>query len=660
MRIKSFVSLIARGWATGLSSLQSRAASPMAREAEPHRDRLESETAISMRPIVRSYLGVITGYQLINGLFYRVPGDPGWVPALAFATVGVGAILFFYTRDVSRMRPLEIAGHVANLLLFANCLIDLTMEYKALKLFYLALLLPIYAFSGARWRIMVPGTALSLLVFYLFAREHEAAQFGDYMWIAFGALVTAVGITASMRLTLLRAVRARIAADHHRDEARLLANFDPLTALPNRRSFFNRLDAVLESGEPFDLGLVDLDGFKPVNDIYGHAAGDAILSEVARRLTSVCGDGACVARLGGDEFALILEHEVSEADLLALGERCCTALRRPFSFGAAVISLSGSIGFSRCAAGRCLGAVGASLLERADYALYRAKDGRRGTAVIFDEKHAQEMLDFNRVDRALRVGNLDDEMHMVFQPQVDLHTGQTVGFEALARWNSPVLGTVCPDVFIRAAERSGMISDLTPALLKKALAAAAAWPETLRVAFNLSVYDLHSPQAMALIAQVVEQSGVSPHRIEFEITETAMLTDLDQALESLAKLKAMGARIALDDFGSGYSSFGQIHRLPVDCIKIDQSFVRELLKNGQTRKIVKTMIDLCANLNLDHVIEGVETEEQLWQLREANARYVQGYLFARPIAAGDVAAYLDRETRALSEKCDALFGLKSA
>ena len=644
MPIVSFISSIGRQGIVCLrSALSLVSASAPSESAE--RTLLENETARSMRPTVRSYLAVMIGYVLVNAVFYRVPGDPGWVPAQAYATVGAGLLLFIYTRQARTMLPLEVAGHAANLLLYANWLLDLAMQYQALKLVYIVLLLPIFAFSGVRARVMAPATLASLGTFCLFPWRHEPAQFGNYLWLALAAVVTAVGITTATRLTVLRAVRARIAADRHRDEARLLANFDTLTALPNRRNFFNALETAL-AGEPaLDLGLIDLDGFKPVNDVYGHAAGDAVLAEVGRRLTIACGEDALVARLGGDEFALIARNMPSEAELLALGERICVALKQPFAYGAVVIGLSGSVGFARFEAGRVTPLTGTQLLERADYALYRAKDNRRGGAVIFDERHEREMLDVNRVDQALRRGNLDEELYMAFQPQVDLQSGRTVGFEALARWTSPVLGPVNPEVFIRAAEQSGMISDLTPALLRKALSAAASWPDDLRVAFNLSAYDLHSPRAVEMIQQVVRDSGVAPRRIEFEITETAMLADLDQALDSLARLRAMGSRIALDDFGSGYSSFGQIHRLPLDCLKIDRAFVQELIKNGQTRKIVKTMIDLCANLGLDHVIEGVETEEQLWQLREANARFVQGYLFSPPLAADDVLPYLDREAK---------------
>ncbi len=608
---------------------------------DPDRALLEDGTAASMRPIVRSYLGVMFIYILVNALFYRIPGDPGWIPAQAWATAVATLCLFFQTRHARTMRPLEIAGHAANLMLLANSFLDIATQYQALKLIYLVLLLPIFAFSAVRVRVMVPCSLISLATYAVFAHAHTAEQFGNYMWLAFAATATAIGMAGATRASVERAVRARIAADRHRDEARQLADFDALTGLPNRRNFFAALDALAEVEAPFDLGLIDLDGFKPVNDIYGHAAGDAVLSEVARRLMAAGDASVRAARLGGDEFALIVEGGADATSLMALGDRLCAELRRPYAFGTMTIGLSASIGFARGGGG--LDAK--PLLERADYALYRAKENQRGGAVMFDARHEQEMLDFNRIDQALRTGNLEAELHVVFQPQVDLQSGQTTGFEALARWNSPILGAVRPDVFIRAAERSGLIGELTPALLKKALAVAATWPEQLRVAFNLSVYDLHSARAIERVCDIVAQSGIDPSRIEFEITETAMLSDLDQALLSLQRLRALGARIALDDFGSGFSSFGQIHRLPLDCIKIDRSFVEALLQNAKTRKIVKTMIDLCANLNLEHVVEGVETEEQLWQLREVNARCVQGYLFARPMPADEIADYLEREVK---------------
>ncbi len=606
---------------------------------------MRAETAASIRPIVRSYLIVVTCYYAFDAVFYRVPGDPGFIQVAAVAIMAACLGLFVYTRNTQDMRRLEIAGHVANLMLYGEAMLDISLQYEETKLIYFALLLPVFAVSGAGLTVILPGAIACVVTLCLVAAQHVPSQVDDYVWIALTALVTALGMSGVMRMTIMRAVRARVTADRHRDEASALANFDVLTGLPNRRNFFDVLGSAIDAGLSFDLALVDLDGFKPINDIYGHAAGDAVLIEVGRRLKAVCGEEAFVARLGGDEFALILRNML-DTDLAKHGEEICDRLRLPFNLGMASASLSGSVGFVRCGSVETRGLNGSQLLERADYALYHAKEHQRGTVVLFDCRHEHEMHDFNRVDQALRAGNLRQELCVVFQPQIDLLRRRTVGFEALARWNNPQLGRVNPDVFIRAAERSGLITDLTPFLLEKALAPAVDWPHDLRIAFNLSVRDLHSPKSIARIRDIVTASGVDPHRIEFEITETAMMTDFDQALEGLNALKALGVRIALDDFGSGYSSFSSLHRLPVDVLKIDRSFVTQLAHTPQARQVVKTMLDLCANLGLDHVVEGVETAEELHILREVRARYVQGYMFARPMAPEEVAGFLAAENAA--------------
>jgi len=600
------------------------------------------ETAEAFRPIVRSYLGVVAGYYCLNALFYRVPGDPGWVPAAAAGTALTCLGLFRFTRATQSVSRLEIAGHVANLLLFANTLLDISLGYESLKLIYFAFLLPIFAISGARVRVIVVAALPSILTFGLLAWRHETRQFADLLWLGLTALIAALGMGWAIRLTLLRAVRARIVSDHHRDEARTLANFDALTGLPNRRSFFQSLNTLLASGQPFDLALVDLDGFKPVNDVYGHAAGDAVLVEVGRRLSELCRDRGTVARLGGDEFALIVRGLTREGDIAAFSQNIRSSLMSPFALPSAQASLSGSIGFVRHGeAGRA--APGASaLLERADYALYQAKANRGAEAVVFDRCHEHNMHRLHRVEQALRDGNLDQELHVLFQPQFDLATSRTVAFEALARWNSPYLGDVPPDVFIRAAERCGMINELTLFLLGKALRAAEAWPENIRLAFNLSTRDLHSVQTVNRLCDAVRRSPIAPSRIEFEITETAMLGDLTQAQAALALIKALGIRIALDDFGTGYSTFNYLQTLPIDTLKIDRSFVAGLHKR-QTRQIVKTLIDLCENLDLDHVIEGVETDQERAILKEAGASCLQGYLFGKPMSETAIAGYLAAE-----------------
>jgi diguanylate cyclase (GGDEF)-like protein len=601
-----------------------------------------TESAETIRPIVRSYLSVVGVYYLLNALFYRVTGDLGLVPATAAATGIVCLGLFRFTRGTQSMRRLEIAGHVANLLLFGNTLLDISLDYQSVKLVYFALLLPIFAISGARLRVVIVAALPCVLTLCLLARQHETKQFIDYLWLGITALTAALGMGGAIRVTLLRAVRARMASDHHRDEASTLANFDALTGLPNRRSFFEYLDIAMASGARFDLALVDLDGFKPVNDVYGHAAGDAVLIEVGRRLTDLCRDRGTVARLGGDEFALIVHGLAYEADVAAFGETVRASLMSPIALPSAQATVSGSLGFVRHDGAARAPLNASELLERADYALYQAKANRGTEAVIFDRCHERDMHRLNRVEQALRDGNLDTELHVLFQPQFDLTASRTVAFEALARWNSPQLGEVPPDIFIRAAERCGMINELTLCLLRKALLAAETWPEDLRLAFNLSARDIHSLPSVHRIRHLVMCSSVAPTCLEFEITETAMLGDLTQAQAGLALLKALGSRIALDDFGTGYSTFTYLQALPIDTLKIDRSFVAGLQKKP-TRQIVKTLIDLCENLELDHVIEGVETEQELALIQAAGASCVQGYLFGKPMPQADIAAYLEAE-----------------
>ena len=612
------------------------------RKSADTRQQMQQETAETFRPVVRSYLGVVAGYYLLNALFYRVPGDPGLVPLAAAATALTCLGLFRLTRGTQSVSRLEIAGHVANLLLFANTLLDISLAYESLKLIYFAFLLPIFAISGARMRVIVVAAVPSILTFGLLAWRHEARQFVDLLWLDVTALIAALGMGGAIRVTLLRAVRARIASDHHRDEARSLANFDALTGLPNRRSFFHSLNSFLSSHQPFDLALVDLDGFKPVNDVYGHAAGDAVLVEVGRRLSGLCQGRGIVARLGGDEFALIVHGLTRQGEITAFSQRIRSSLMAPFALPSAQASLSGSIGFVRHGADGRAPLDASGLLERADYALYQAKAKRGAEAVIFDCRHESDMHRLHRVEQALRDGNLRQELHVLFQPQFDLAASRTVAFEALARWNSPHLGEVPPDVFIRAAERCGMINELTLCLLVKALRAAESWPENIRLAFNLSARDLHDVYTVNQLCETVRRSAIASSRIEFEITETAMLGDLTQAQAALAAIKALGIRVALDDFGTGYSTFNYLQALPIDTLKIDRSFVAGL-QNRQTRQIVKTLIDLCENLGLDHVIEGVETDQELAILKDAGASCLQGYLLGKPMPETAIAAYLADE-----------------
>ncbi|WP_162561311.1 putative bifunctional diguanylate cyclase/phosphodiesterase [Methylobacterium terrae] len=425
-------------------------------------------------------------------------------------------------------------------------------------------------------------------------------------------------------------------------ENQRLANLDTLTELPNRRSFFASLEQALEAaegtGEAFVVGLVDLDGFKPVNDAHGHGAGDAVLQETARRLRGVVGEAGVVARLGGDEFGLVLRGRPATA---AMGEAIRTALSAPFRLpNGSTAQIGASIGF---AAHPEAGAKAAVLVERADYALYYAKANSRGDAVLFTEEHERLLRTQSVIEQALRHADLAREMCLVYQPIVDVRRGRTVAFEALARWTSPDLGPVSPAVFVPIAERSGLITRITAVLLGQALAAARAWPDEVALSFNLSMADIASPQAAEGIVAAIRASGLKPGRVILEATETALIQDIAKAQAVLETLKSNGIAIALDDFGTGYSSLGYVHRLPLDKLKIDRSFISEITADPASRDIVTSIVALARNLKLDCVVEGIETDEQARLLESLGCVLMQGYHFHRPMGFSDTLHYLDRE-----------------
>ena len=420
-----------------------------------------------------------------------------------------------------------------------------------------------------------------------------------------------------------------------------LANTDSLTNLPNRRQFLFALKEDLEQaqrdGQHLVIGLLNLDGFKTVNDLHGHTVGDSVLVEVGRRLCALCGKNTLIARLSGDKFGIIVDDYMSEADIQALGVRICATLRTPFVLGGTVVETSCSIGF---AAFPQAASKANLLFERARYALSHAKQHRRGRATIFSIEHETEILHFASLQDWLRHADLQSEMSLHFQPIVDAERGKTVAFEALARWVSPTLGRVAPDVFIKVAERSDLIHELTVTLLRRALAEAKTWPDEIRVSFNLSARDVASREAIVNIAAIIENSGVSPGRIDMEVTETAMFQDFEQANLSLRTLKALGVRISLDDFGAGYSSLSHVRRFPINKIKIDRSFVKEVETEPDCRAIVKSVIDMCRNMNLGCIVEGMETETQVRILRGLGCKMMQGYFFGKPMPAAEVLDFL--------------------
>ena len=445
------------------------------------------------------------------------------------------------------------------------------------------------------------------------------------------------------------AVDARTRLETVNEENFRLANHDSLTGLTNRRKFFYNLTETFydarAKGQRLAVGIIDLDGFKPVNDLYGHVVGDSLLGDVGRLLVSLADRNMLVSRLGGDEFALIIRDCGSDSDLLAKGEQICTALRSPFVLADATVQISGSIGFSTFPH---LADNVHELYERADYALYHGKRTNRGHAFLFSIDHVVEIEQSSRIEQALRNADLDRELTVVYQPIVDIKTRKTRAFEALARWNNPVLGNVPPALFIPVAERAGLVGGLTRIILEKALVTAASWPEDVGLSFNLSTQDICSPDGVVRIVGTITASGIDPQRLDLEITETAMMYDFARAKTSIETLKTLGCGIALDDFGTGYSSLSQLHALPLTKIKIDRSFVSDIDKNPASYKIVKSLLALSRDMGLGCVVEGVETREEMDTLVSLGGQLAQGYYYSHAISEAEIDAFLPNTVVAIS------------
>lgn len=426
-----------------------------------------------------------------------------------------------------------------------------------------------------------------------------------------------------------------------------LANLDSLTGLPNRRSFFSRLKTRVGSGTVKEnlgigVGILDLDGFKQINDIYGHSAGDRLLVEVGVRLSNMLNGEVFVARLGGDEFGLLVDGSPHDYDLKVLGDRLCEMMRVPFEMDGFTANMSASVGFAVYPDSADTMQL---LFERADYALYYAKQFSAGATVLFSAEHEAEIREVSGIERRLRDADFSEEMYLVFQPIVDSVSGRARGVEVLARWQSPILGAVSPVAFIRAAERAGLINQLTEILFQKALDIAEEWPEDVFLSFNLSPFDIGSRSCVLKLMGISERSSIAANRITYEITESAVMHDYEGAVEALHLLKNMGSHIALDDFGTGYSSLSYLRSLPLDKLKLDRSFIVDIDKDESARAIVRSVVGLCENLKLDCIVEGVESEGQLKSLEEIGCQTIQGYLFSKPLSEADIGKYLSAQQR---------------
>jgi len=426
----------------------------------------------------------------------------------------------------------------------------------------------------------------------------------------------------------VRDLRDRKKAEEH---IKFLAHHDCLTGLPNRNTFDFRLDLEIERHQRAGLSLavfcLDLDRFKEVNDTLGHPAGDALLKRVAESVGAVLDQDHMMARLGGDEFAILATNIANRAAASRLAKRVIEALRRQTGADSSFGPISASIGiafFPHDAEDR------RGLLTHADTALYRAKADGRSVYRFFDAKMGVEARDRRLLEHSLRNALAQNELRLVYQPQARASSGKVVGFEALLRWSHPELGEVSPDRFIPIAEEGGLIVPIGEWVLRTACRDAAAWDEPLEVAVNVSAVQLHRQNFPRLVHEILLQTGLSPRRLELEITETALIRDLNRGLATLRQLKALGVRIAMDDFGTGYSSLSNLRAFPFDKIKIDKSFIKTIDAAPESRAIVRAVLGLGRGLGLPVLAEGVETSGELDFLNTESCDEIQGWIIGRP------------------------------
>ncbi|WP_309086313.1 EAL domain-containing protein [Chelativorans sp.] len=416
---------------------------------------------------------------------------------------------------------------------------------------------------------------------------------------------------------------------------------DPLTGLGNRRRFFHKVDRLIaeraDDPAPFAIAIFDLDGFKPINDLFGRAAGDEILQQVAMRLRAAMDEHSTVTRIGADEFGVLYPMVFSEAAAAGRARVLIEILSAPYHVGDRTARLSASAGCSLFYSEEDTTEL---LLSKAETALYQAKRSGRGAVAVYTREMEEAAKTVTRMEQALRRAVAAGDVEPHFQPIVDLPSRGVVGFEALARWTDRDLGAVSPSVFIPIAEERGFIGQLSQLVLRKAAEAALDWPEHLHLSFNLSPSQLVDHNTVQQILSILERTGFDPRRLEVELTETGLMNDPASAERIIADLRSAGIGISLDDFGTGQSSLGRLRDFRFDKLKIDRAFVSSLLEDRASEQIVRAILAMAAGLGMDVVAEGIEYEAQADRLIEFGCAGGQGFLFGRPRDAEGTLAYM--------------------
>jgi diguanylate cyclase (GGDEF)-like protein len=464
----------------------------------------------------------------------------------------------------------------------------------------------------------VAHAAMGISLIILVVLKHRLIELHDRDFVRL--VYSRFAIEAEKR----RAVDAeRVALDEQLRVARI-ANSDPLTGLANRRGFLAFLEQLSGAEWKQALILFDLDGFKPINDTFGHPAGDALLIEVSQRLQGL-DRGGSIARLGGDEFALLCDC-ADQASAMQVAKRAVEVISDPFIIGGRKMVISACAGVSVQTADEL-----ADAMLRADVALYSAKRSGRGKVAIFSNAMQQKFKRRTSIEQALRDPGLADSIDLAFQPIYDLGTMELRSFEALARWRHSELGWIPPSEFIPITEQISLLEDMSNALLRRAARAARRWPCKIRLSFNLSATQLCSPGTATDLLSIIADEGLPSTRLQIEVTETALLADFEVARQNLSQLRDEGVGIVLDDFGAGYSSISYLREMSFDTVKLDGSLISSITRLDSGLPLLRGVLALCQAMGQQCVAEHIETERELALLRRLGCRYGQGYLLSPPV-----------------------------
>jgi diguanylate cyclase (GGDEF)-like protein len=588
--------------------------------------------------------------------------DP-WLTAMAVAIALTGALrlghaVFFHRvgdRDSSSSARsetvYELGAWTYAALLGAMALLTLIRSDNALHHLLAAVLTTGYAAGICGRNAGRPVIAIGQLALASAPLSIGLFLSGDPLrWVLGGVncafMVGMVDITLQTYSAILKAMSATLEQKTLTDRFERLARFDAMTGLENRGSFQERLHSQLsavQSGENGELAVlwIDLDRFKEINDSLGHPTGDGVLCTVARQLSAIVEGRGSVARFGGDEFVILARgNKPYFAEELA--REVMRALSVPMMIEGASLQVTGSIG-AAVAPGH--GTEADTLLQHADMALYHAKANGRNDFCLFESKMQDEFQHKRRLEAALREAIDKGELEVYYQPIVDLKTKKVTCCEALLRWHHPELGMVSPAQFIPIAESTGLISPISHWVLYQACAAAAKWPEDVSIAVNMSPALLKDLHLSHMILSALYRSGLAARRLELEITESVLLEETAQSNSLIREFQRIGLKLSIDDFGTGYSSLTYLKKYRFDKIKIDTTFIADVTKSREARAIIHALVSLAAELDMEIVAEGIETETQLGYVTGAGCTAAQGFFLGRPVPESIISRRLEMQGR---------------